>query len=172
MPKKIKLMPCPGAEELEDCYRDAARDPVECGYYQIVRLIARDETTTEVMEATGYARGCESGNSRAATTREALSDRRRRSPGAGDRALLDREQREELSEALEEPPPDGGTWNSRKVAERIEERTGRRRATVRAQRGWEYLEKLDRSLRVPRPRHREAADLEGREAFEKVSPRR
>lgn len=60
-------------------------------------------------------------------------------------------------------------WNSRKVAEWIEEKTGKR--GVRAQRGWEYLKKLDRSLKVPRPRHRKA-DQKEQEAFKKVSPSR
>ncbi len=172
MPKKIKLEPHLSAEELEDRYR-CARDPVERSHYQIVWLIAQGRATTEVMEATGYGRGWIQRLSRRYNEGgpESLGDRRHRNPGASDRALLDREQREELSEALKEPPPDGGVWNSRKVAEWIEERTGRRRGTVRAQRGWEYLKKLDRSLRVPRPRHRKA-DPQEQEAFKKVSPRR
>ncbi len=172
MPKKIKLVPHLSTEELEDRYRKA-RDPVERSHYQIVWLIARGRTTTEVMEATGYGRGWIQRLSRRYNEGgpEALGDRRHRNPGARDRALLDRQQREELSEALKEPPPDGGVWNSRKVAEWIEQRTGRRRGTVRAQRGWEYLKKLDRSLRVPRPRHRKA-DPQEQAAFKKVSPRR
>ncbi len=101
-----------------------------------------------------------------------MGDRRRQNPGGAARALLDHKQREELSEALlKEPPPDGGMWNSRKVAEWIEQNTGRERRPVRAQRGWEYLKKLDdRSLKVPRPRHRKA-DPEEQEAFKKVSPK-
>lgn len=172
MPKKIKLEPHLSAEELEDRYR-GARDPVERSHYQIVWLIARGRATTEVMEATGYGRGWIQRLSRRYNEGgpEALGDRRHRNPGARDRALLDREQREELSEALKESPPDGGVWSSRKVAEWIEQRTGRRRGTVRAQRGWEYLKKLDLSLRVPRPRHRKA-DPREQEAFKKVSPRR
>jgi len=157
-------------EELESRYRNA-KDPVERGHYQIVWLIARGKTTTEVMEATGYARGWIQKLSQRYNLGgpEALGDRRHRNPGATDRALLTREQREELSEALEEPPADGGMWNSRKVAEWIEEKTGRR--GVRAQRGWEYLKRLDRSLKVPRPRHRKA-DPQEQEAFKKVSPSR
>lgn len=56
-----------------------------------------------------------------------MGDRRRQNPGGAARALLDHKQREELSEALKEPPPDGGMWNSRKVAEWIEQNTGRER---------------------------------------------
>ena len=172
MPKKIKLEPHLSTEELEERYR-GSKDPVERGHYQILWLIARRKRTTEVMEATGYSRGWIQRLSRRFNEGgpEALGDRRHRNPGATDRALLDCDQREELSEALKKPPPDGGMWNSRKVAEWIERRTGRRRGTVRAQRGWEYLKKLERSLKVPRPRHRKA-DPEEQEAFKKVSPRR
>lgn len=170
MPKKIKLLPHLSTEELEDRYR-SAKDSVERSHYQIVWLIARGKTTTEVMEATGYGRTWIQKLSRRYNEGgpQALGDKRHHNPGATHRALLNPKQREELSEALKEPPPDGGMWNSRKVAEWIEKKTGRR--GVRAQRGWEYLKKLDRSLKVPRPRHRKA-DLEEQEAFKKVSPSR
>lgn len=170
MPKKIKLLPHLSTEELEDRYR-SAKDSVERSHYQIVWLIARGKTTTEVMEATGYGRTWIQKLSRRYSEGgpQALGDKRHHNPGATHRALLNPKQREELSEALKEPPPDGGMWNSRKVAEWIEKKTGRR--GVRAQRGWEYLKKLDRSLKVPRPRHRKA-DLEEQEAFKKVSPSR
>ena len=56
---------------------------------------------------------------------EALGDRRHQNPGAKERALLTEEQQEELREALKKPPPDGGMWNSPKVGEWIERRTGK-----------------------------------------------
>jgi transposase len=167
MPKTIKLRPHLSTEELQSRYR-GAKDPVERAHYQIVWLIARGKTTTEVMEVTGYTRGWIQKLSRRYNEGgpEALSDRRHHNPGAANRALLNPEQREELYEALRGPPPDGGMWNSRKVAEWIEQETGKR--GVRAQRGWEYLKRLDRSLKVPRPRHRKA-DPQEQEAFKKVS---
>lgn len=170
MPKKIELYPHLSTEELENRYR-GAKDPVERSHYQIVWLIAQGKTTSEVMEVTGYGRTWIQRLSRRYNRGgpEALGDRRHQNPGARDRALLTPQRREELSEALKEPPPDGGMWNSRKVAEWIEEKTGKR--GVRAQRGWEYLKKLDRSLKVPRPRHRKA-DQKEQEAFKKVSPLR
>ena len=170
MPKKIELHPHLSTEELENRYREA-KDPVERSHYQIVWLIGEGKTTSEVMEVTGYSRTWIQRLSRRYNRGgpEALGDRRHQNPGARDRALLNPQRREELFEALKEPPPDGGMWNSRKVAEWIEEKTGKR--GVRAQRGWEYLKKLDRSLKVPRPRHRKA-DQKEQEAFKKVSPSR
>jgi hypothetical protein len=59
----------------------------------------------------------------------ALGDRRHRNPGAKERALLTAEQQQELKEALAKRPPDGGMWNSRKVGEWIEDKTGKKLAS-------------------------------------------
>ena len=90
-----------------------------------------------------------------------------RNPGARDRALLTAEQQEELAQALMKPPPDGGMWNSRKVGEWIERRTGRV-VSQKKQRGWEYLKRLKQSPKVPRPHHKKANNSE-QEAFKKSS---
>ena len=65
-----------------------------------------------------------------------------------DRALLSAQQQEELTEALKKPPPDGGMWNSPKVGEWIEQRTGKV-LTQKKQRGWEYMRKLGNTPRFP-----------------------
>ena len=145
MPKTIKLESHLSSEELEHRYRKA-RDPVLRSHYQILWLISEGKSTTEVMGATGYSRGwiqqlaCRY-NERGP---EALGDRRHQNPGARDRALLSADQQEELREALKEPPPDGGMWNSRKVGEWIERRTGHV-VSQKKQRGWEYLRRLGNS---------------------------
>lgn len=168
MPKTIKLEPHLGSEELENRYRKA-RDPVARSHYQIVWLISEGKTTTEVMEATGYSRGWIQQLARRynAGGPEALGDARHRNPGARDRALLSADQREELAQALMKPPPDGGMWNSRKVGEWIERRTGRA-VSNKKQRGWEYLRRLGHSPKVPRPHHAKA-DKKEQEAFKKGS---
>lgn len=61
--------------------------------------------------------------------------------------------------------PDGGLWNSRKVAQWIEESTGKK---THVQRGWEYVKKLGFSLKRPRAQH-EKANIEDQEAFKKSS---
>lgn len=168
MPKTIKLEPHLVSEELEDRYRKA-RDPVARSHYQIVWLIGQGKTTSEVMEATGYSRGWIRQLARRynAGGEEALGDGRHRNPGATDRALLDQEQQAELARALRKPPEDGGMWNSRKVGEWIEAKTGEA-VSNKKQRGWEYLRRLGNSPKVPRPRHAKADERE-QEAFKKGS---
>jgi transposase len=169
MPKTIKLAPHLSSEELENHYRKA-HDRVLRSHYQILWLISLGKTTTQVMEATGYSRGWIQQIARRYNSDgpEALGDRRHGNPGATDRALLDAEQQEELKEALKKPPPDGGMWNSPKVGEWIERRTGKV-LTQKKQRGWEYIRKLGQSPKVPRPRHKKANKAE-QEAFKKSSP--
>ena len=58
-------------------------------------------------------------------------------------------------------------WNSPKVGERIEAKTGRT-VLSRKQGGWEYLRRLGNSPKVPRPHHQKADESE-QEAFKKGS---
>jgi transposase len=168
MPKKIKLEPHLSTGQLESRYR-GAKDPIERSHYQILWLISEGKTTSEVMEVTGYSRNWIQQLSRRynAEGPQALGDQRHHNPGAKGRTLLSAQEQKELSELLKKPPSDGGMWNSRKVANWIEERTGR---PVRMQRGWEYLRRLGNTPKVPRPAHAKADPLE-QEAFKKVSPR-
>lgn len=168
MPKTIKLEPHLKSEELENRYR-RARDRVARSHFQIAWLISQGKTTTQVMEVTGYSRGWIQELARRYNKGgpEALGDRRHHNPGATDRALLDEDLQGELAQALRLSPPDGGMWNSRKVGEWIEQKTGKA-LTSKKQRGWEYLKKLRYSPKVPRPHHA-SADKSEQEAFKKDS---
>jgi hypothetical protein len=105
-------------------------------HYQIVWLISEGKTTRQVMEVTGYSRGWiqQLASRYSAYGPGALGDRRHQNPGAKQRALLDRDQQRELSEALKKPPPDGGMWNSRKVGEWIEAKTSKEGSEQEAER--------------------------------------
>ncbi len=166
MPKRLRLQKHLSTEELEDRYRKA-RNPVARSHYQIVWLLSSGKLTREVTEATGYSPEWIREISRRYNERgaEGLGDRRHENPGAS--PLLSPAEQRELSEALEGPPEDGGLWNSRKVAEWIEKRTGRR--GLRAQRGWEYLRRLGHTPQVPRPSNA-GADPKEQDAFKKSSP--
>jgi transposase len=168
MPKRLKLQPHVAAEELERRYRKA-KDPVERTHYQIVWLLSEGRSTKEVCEVTGYSPGWVRQIAHRYNEQgvKGLGDRRHGNPGAVGRALLTFAQQQELMEALEAPPEDGGMWSSRKVAEWIGQKTGRKQP-VKAQRGWEYLRKLGNTPQVPRP-SQAGADPEEQAAFKKVS---
>jgi transposase len=166
MPKMIKLEAHLSSEELENRYRKA-KDPVLRSHYQILWLISEGKMTREVMEVTGYSRGWIQQLARRYNSGgpEVLGDGRHRNPGAKRRALLDGSQQRDLAQALSKPPKDGGMWNSRKVGEWIEDKSGKKVSSKR-QRGWEYLKKLGQSPKVPRPHHAKANNHE-QEAFKK-----
>jgi len=166
MPKRLHLQEHLSTQELEERYRKA-RDPVLRSHYQILWLLSSGKLTREVAEATGYSPEWIREISRRYNEQGAqgIGDRRHSNPGAS--PLLSAEQQRELSEALKEPPTDGGMWNSRKVAEWIERKTARRR--IRLQRGWEYLRKLGHTPQVPRSSNAEA-DPKEQEAFKKSFP--
>jgi transposase len=87
----------------------------------------------------------------------------------GREPLLTRQQLCELQECLKQPPSDQGIWTGPKVAQWIAQKTGRER--VWPQRGWDYLKKLCRSLKMPRPKHQKG-DKERQEEFKRQLPER
>src|SRR5262249_46863000 len=94
---------------------------------------------------------------------QGISDHRRTLPGAP--CLLSQEQQAELDQVLAQPPVDGGLWSGPKVAAWMQARLGR---PVDARRGWDYLQRLGYSTRVPRPQH-EQSDQSEQAAFKKTS---
>ena len=77
---------------------------------------------------------------------------KRREHKGGKKPLLNEQQMEKLSQALEDRPSDGGIWTGPKVARWIEKETGKEK--VWNQRGWEYLKKFGYSCQRPRPQHK------------------
>jgi transposase len=166
MPKKLPLENHLETAELEQRYR-GARDPVERAHYQIIWLLSQGRSTGEVAAVTGYSRSWIRSIVRRYNERgtAGLGDRRHQNPGGAERALLGPQLREELDAALQAPPPDGGLWSSRKVADWIAQRTGR---PTGVQRGWEYLRRFGYTPQVPRPAHAKA-DPDQQEHFRKNS---
>jgi len=149
MPKLLILKPHLSLEELKQRYRNSS-DPVGRSHYQIIWLLASGKIVPEVSSITGYStkwiynlasRYNQSGE-------KGLGDRRHQNQGK--KPLLDDWQLAMLWQRLQTPPPDGGLWNSRKVAEWMSELLDCR---VSKQRGWEYLRGYELRLKQPRPAH-------------------
>lgn len=165
MPKVLKVATNLTVEELYKRYRSCS-EATEKTHWQIIWLKAQGNPTKDIAKVTGFnpdwirrivRRYNELGE-------ESLGDGRRDN---GNDMMLSAEQLVELRQALCQRPPDGGLWNSRKVAQWIADKVGHR---VHPQTGWEYLQREKMSLHVPRPQHPENLP-EDIEAFKKNSKR-
>lgn len=164
MAKRVELKTELTAEELHERYRKAS-ESIERTHWQILWLMKEGHSPGEVAERVGYtARWVRTIVGRYNREgKQAISNHRLTLPGA--RPLLSQEQQQALEEALQKPPADGGLWSGPKVAQWMQEQLGR---AVDARRGWDYLQRLGYSSRVPRPKHSEA-DQEAQEAFKKTA---
>jgi transposase len=166
MPRRLTVPPHLPPAELEARYR-RARDPVARSHWQIVWLLAGGAATAEVARVTGYsvnwvrevARRYREGGP------AGLGDRRHGNPGGA--PLLDAAQQAALRAALAGPPPGGGLWTCRKVADWIGARVGR---PVAEARGWEWMRRLGFTPQRPRPRETRA-DPAAQEAFKRGASR-
>ena len=143
MPRKAQLTEHLTTDELDSGYR-RAREAQEARRWRLILLISQGQTIKEASEVSdiNYAHAQDILKRYNAKGPEALKDGRKkpRKRGPAKHALLDVEQRKELSTALEGPAPDGGVWTGPKVARWIETKTGRDK--VGNQRGWDYLRRL------------------------------
>ncbi len=159
MPKRITIAPHLSIEELLARFRQA-KTTTQAHHYQIIWLLAGGKTTAEVMAVTGYSRGwiyeLVSGYNHLGP--ESLGDQRCQNTDRD--PLLNDVEQAQLWQVLQQPPPDGGLWNGRKVADWMSEIKGEK---VCRQRGWEYLKSMKFRLRVPRPEHKESDILEQEE---------
>ena len=162
---RLTLHPHQTNQELEHAYRTAT-DPIERSHRHIIWLYAQRGNADAVATLTAYS---------AAWVRELVKRYNRDGPTAlrdlrhdnrGEGRLLAPNQQEALREALGRSAPDAGLWTSAKVATWIEATTGQAVSVVT---GWKYLRRLEHTLQVPRPRHRDSATPEQREAFKKSS---
>jgi hypothetical protein len=144
MPKTIKLEPHLNPKELENRYRKA-HNPVLRTHYQILWLISEGKTTSQVTRLWRQPDTPGDGsNSWLAVTTPQMVPRlweivatKTQVPETERYSLLSSSRRNSKKEALKKPPPDGGDggmWNSPKVGEWIERRTGTR-CSLRKSRG-------------------------------------
>ena len=164
MAKRVEVHTEFTTEERNSRYRSAS-DAVERTHWHILWLIKEGHTPDEVAFMLGYtARWVRTIVGRFNQAGEqAILDHRRTLPGA--RPLLSQEQQKELDQALDQPPADGGLWSGPKVAAWMAEHLGR---PVDPRRGWDYLQRLGRSTRVPRPQHEQSDEAE-QAAFKKTA---
>lgn len=153
-------------EELEQRYR-ACEDACSARHYQTIWLLAQGHTVSEVSALTSFVpRWIEELQARYnALGPQALGDLRRNN---GTRpSVLKPELLEQLKVRLEQPPPDGGVWTSRKVADFMADQLGLEK--LAQQRGWEALQAIGWSIQSPRPRNPSSATPEETELFKKAS---
>src|SRR5215467_11510170 len=156
MAKRVTVNTELTTEELHERYRSAS-DAVERTHWHILWLMKGGHSANEIASMLGYtARWIRTIVGRYHRAGEqAILDRRRMLPSAP--CLLSIEQQQELDQALEQPPADGGLWSGPKVAAWMQERLGR---PVDPRRDWDYLQRLGTSLRVPRPQHEQSDEAE------------
>jgi len=93
----------------------------------------------------------------------------KREQNGGHRFLLNEDERKELSHVLtDEKPEDGGLWTGPKVTRWIERKIGKK---IHIGTGWDYLQHLGFSLRIPRPTNKKADPVK-QEDFKKNSLRK
>src|SRR6185437_4450857 len=153
MPRHIRLEPHLTVDELERRYR-GAQEPHERSWFQILWLLAKGHTATEIAESTGYSRYWIGQIARRYNVAGPVGMQNRRFTHSHRAApLLSPVLVAELAAAVRGPAPEGDEWLGRTVAEWMSARLGR---PVSVQLGWTYLVRLDGKRRKPRPRHVQA----------------
>jgi transposase len=158
----MRVEPHLSLEAVKARYREA-KGGLEKTHWQVLRMAMEKKSAAEIARTVDFTRVWvfllvgrynREGPS-------GLEDFRRRNQGRP--SLLTAEQVDELRQALGSKPPDGGLWNSTKVAAWMEAALGR---PVKPQRAWDYMMRAGFTLQRPRPRHAEA-DLQAQEDFKK-----
>ena len=153
-------------KELEARYV-GSQDATASRHFQVIWLLARGHTVSQVSATTAFGeRWIEQLLARYnAEGPEALGDLRRRNGASA--TVLRPELLAKLRDRLREPPPDGGLWSSRKVADWMAGELGL--TLVAPQRGWEALKAIGWSIQTPRPNNPKSATPEEAAEFKKSS---
>ncbi len=153
-------------EELEERYV-GCHDATASRHFQVIWLLARGHTISQVSATTAFGeRWIEQLLARYnAEGPGALGDLRRRNGALA--TILKPALLAKLRGRLPDPPPGGGVWSSRKVADWMAVELGLK--SVAPQRGWEALKAIGWSIQKPRPKNPKSATPEEAAAFKKTS---
>jgi len=167
MPKTITLKSHLTTDELYKRYR-ACQKPNEKLRWRALYLISSGVRAAEAARRVGRTSGwmtqlTERYNGLGA---EAVADQRDEERQTGRTPTVKAELAMKLDAALHAAAADGGLWTAKKVADWIEQETGRRLHETSA---WRVLRSLVFTLQSVRPTHLKAASLEERAAFKKKS---
>ena len=156
-------------EDLAARYR-ACEDVCSARHFQTIWLLAQGHTVPAVSTMTSFVpRWIEELLARYNALGEAALGDLRRHNGTSP-SVLKPELLAQVKERLRQPPPDGGLWTSRKVADWMAQQLGLEK--LAPQRGWEALKAIGWSIQSPRPKNPNAAGPEEEAAFKKSSPTR
>ena len=159
----MRLEPHVAVEELERRY-GAAKEPHERSWWQILWLLGKGHTATEIAESTGDSRYWIGQLVRRYNSEGPEAMRNRRYTHSHRAApLVSAADLAELAVAVRGPAPEGDDWLGRSVAEWMSVKLGR---PISVYLGWAYLVRLDGKRRKPRPRHVQADPAE-QAAFKK-----
>jgi transposase len=163
MAKRVEVKTELTSQELHERSRQAS-ELVERTHWHMLWLMKEGHTPQEVASRVGYTAAWVRKIVRRYNDQgeQGITNHRLSLPGA--KPLLDQELQNELDQALQQAPQDEGLWSGPKVAAWMEQKLGR---PVDKRRGWDDLQRLRDSTRVPRPQHEEASEAE-QSAFKKT----
>jgi transposase len=167
MARRIHLQPHLSIAELERRYR-AAKEPNARTWWQLLWLLARGHTATELAAVTGY-RAYWIGQIAKRYNQEGPAGmvHRRHTTSSRPPPVLAPKLQEELRAALAEAAAKHEDWTGRDVATWMAEQLGR---PVSSHLGWSSLVRLKHRPQVPRPRHA-LADAAQQDACKKTCAR-
>ena len=135
----MQLKPHLTAREIKDLVQKT-QDTIEARRWHLLHLVTQQWTVRQAAQCVGMNYDYAKEIIRRYNQDGLLGVKNRSVKGkTSPRSLLTPAQQQELKQALQEAPPDGGRWTGPKVARWIAAKTSKQ---VWAQRGWDYLQRL------------------------------
>jgi transposase len=139
VPLRVQLKPHLTARELKRQYQQA-QDHIELRRWHLLHLVDQQWTIKQAAQMVGFNYDYAKEIVRRYNQEGPIGVKNRSQRGQpSPRSLLTLAQQQELQQALQTPPSEGGRWTGSKVARWIATKTGKQ---VWSQRGWEYLQRL------------------------------